>query len=330
MQAHASLTTDGLSAPEAAQAWCDWMAQLFSGLSTDLYGDTHFDGQLHSYQLGDVVLTRLQGQRHRVVRPQRRLSLSEEPYLKIVAPWQGQAHIRQADQQCQVGQGSWGIYDTASAYEVASPATADFLVLMLPHSSLALRGLDTSSLKGRSLPAQWGMSHLALQAMRNTYQELGHLSPPLAQRSGELLIEMVHLSLLELSGHSTAITQRQALYDRICAHVQNHLRHPGLNLASIASALNCSVRHLHNAFAGQNPSLGAYIQQERLALAMRELRSPQLAQHSISTIAQACGFSSNAHFSRSFKAHTGMSPSDWRASTSTAPGIVSTHLHSGR
>lgn len=316
MQAHASLCTDGLSAPEAAQAWGDWMAQLFSGLSTDLYGDTCFDGQLHSYLLGDVVLTRLQGQRHRVMRSTRRLSLSEEPYLKIVAPWQGQAHIRQAQQQCAVGQGNWGIYDTSSAYEVASPQAAEFLIVMLPRHSLEQRGLSaeaTQALMGRSLPAQMGISRLALQAMRNTYQELEHLSTPLAQRSGEMLVEMIHLSLLELSGQSTAVSQQQALHDRICAHVHSHLRHPGLSLASIASALNCSVRHLHNAFTGQSLSLGAYIQQERLALAMRELRNPQLAQHSISAIAQACGFSNHAHFSRSFKAQIGISPKDWRA-----------------
>ena len=138
------------------------------------------------------------------------------------------------------------------------------------------------------------------------------MSAPLAQRAGELLVDMVHLSLQELVGKGTARTQRQALHDRICAYVATHLRDPGLSVEAIATALNCSKRHIHNGFTGQDMSLGAFIQHSRLQLVMRELRQPELAQHTITDIAMACGFSSSAHFSRAFKAYTGMSPSEYR------------------
>lgn len=34
------LTTDNLPPQQAALAWRDWMATLFDGLESDLYGDT--------------------------------------------------------------------------------------------------------------------------------------------------------------------------------------------------------------------------------------------------------------------------------------------------
>ena len=306
------LSTDGMPQQDTASAWCDWMALLFNGLQTDLYGDTRFEGHLCVASAGEVVLTRLDADRHRVVRGSHRLRDSEEAYLKIVAPWSGTAQVHQNGQQACASNGSWVIYDTSQPYEVANPQHTEHLILMLPRRSIVQRGLNPEGLMGRSIGGSSGIARIALETMRSTYQELDTMSAPLAQRAGELLVDMVHLSLQELVGKGTARTQRQALHDRICAYVATHLRDPGLSVEAIATALNCSKRHVHNGFAGQDTSLGAFIQHSRLQLVMRELRQPELAQHTITDIAMACGFSSSAHFSRAFKAYTGMSPSEYR------------------
>lgn len=306
------LSTDGMPQQDTASAWCDWMALLFNGLQTDLYGDTRFEGHLCVASAGEVVLTRLDADRHRVVRGSRRLRDSEEAYLKIVAPWSGTAQVHQNGQQACASNGSWVIYDTSQPYEVANPQHTEHLILTLPRRSIEQRGLRLEGLMGRNIGGSSGIARIALETMRSTYQELGTMSPPLAQRAGELLVDMVHLSLQELVGKGTARTQRQALHDRICAYVATHLRDPGLSVEAIATALNCSKRHVHNGFAGQDTSLGAFIQHSRLQLVMRELRQPELAQHTITDIAMACGFSSSAHFSRAFKAYAGMSPSEYR------------------
>ena len=306
------LSTDGMPQQDTASAWCDWMALLFNGLQTDLYGDTRFEGHLCVASAGEVVLTRLDADRHRVVRGSHRLRDSEEAYLKIVAPWSGTAQVHQNGQQASASNGSWVIYDTSQPYEVANPQHTEHLILTLPRRSIEQRGLRLEGLMGRNIGGSSGIARIALETMRSTYQELGTMSPPLAQRAGELLVDMVHLSLQELAGKATTRTQQQVLHDRICAYVATHLRDPGLSVEAIATALNCSKRHIHNGFTGQDMSLGAFIQHSRLQLVMRELRQPELAQHTITDIAMACGFSSSAHFSRAFKAYTGMSPSEYR------------------
>lgn len=306
------LSTDGMPQQETAAAWREWMARLFSGLQTDLYGDTRMDGSLYVAHAGEVVLTKLEAGRHRVVRDSHRLRDSEEAYLKIIAPWAGSAQVRQSEQESSVSGGSWVVYDTSRPYEVHSPQRAEYLILMVPRRSIEQRGLNLEGLMGRNVGGASGMARIALETMRSTYQELGSMSAPMARRAGELLVDMVHLSLQDLAGKSTARTQRQALHDRICAYVAAHLREPGLSVEAVAAALNCSKRHVHNGFAGKDMSLGAFIQHSRLELCMRELRQPELAQRTITDIALSCGFGNSAHFSRAFKAYVGMSPSEYR------------------
>ncbi len=313
MDTASSLSTDGLSAHEAVPAWQDWMAKLFSGLGTDLYGDTVFEGHLQRSQAGAVVMTRLEAARHRVIRSVQGLRSHDADQVKIVAPWQGLAAVSQQGREASARNGSWVIYDTSQAYEVANPEWSEHLIVMLPRRSLEQRGIRLEGLMGRNVGGGSGIARVALEAMRSTYQELPTMAPAVAERAGELLIDLVHLSLQELSGRGTAVTQHQAFKDRIRAHVAAHVRDSRLCIDDIARAMNCSKRHLYNAFADEPLALAAWIQQLRLELCMRELRDARNAARTITDIAFGCGFSSSAHFSRAFKAYTGMAPSEFRA-----------------
>ena len=145
------------------------------------------------------------------------------------------------------------------------------------------------------------------------------MSADAARGAGELIMQLVRLSLLELGGQETASTQREALKDRIKGHVARHLRDPQLSVDGIARALNCSRRHLYNAFAGDADSLAAYIQRQRLQACVHELRSDPRAGRPITEIALSCGFSNLSHFSRVFREHVGMSPSEFRLDQTAAP-----------
>lgn len=138
------------------------------------------------------------------------------------------------------------------------------------------------------------------------------MSEAAARGAGELIIQLVRLSLMELAGQETPRTQREALKDRIRQHVAQHLRDPALSIDGIALALRCSKRHLHNTFAGDDDTLTGYILHQRLACSIRQLLDPANAARPITDIALASGFSNLSHFSRVFGAHTGGSPSDFR------------------
>ncbi|MGE4242606.1 helix-turn-helix domain-containing protein [Ramlibacter sp.] len=304
------LSTDAVAARDRAPQWCEWIWQHFGGLRSDLYGDTEFDGHIAATRAGDVILTRLEADRHRVLRTPDMARTSETGYLKIVAPWQGSAVVQQEGREACARDGAWVIYDTTGSYEIANPERVDHLIVMVPHESVGERSLRVGDAMARRFGAN-GISRVALETMRNTYLELPHMSESAARGAGELITRLVQLSLMEATGQETALTQREALRDRIRAYVQQHLRDSALSADSIAAALNCSRRHLYNAFAGEGESIAAYIQRQRLQACVRELQQAS-AQRPITDIALSWGFGNPSHFSRVFRDHTGKSPSEFR------------------
>lgn len=92
---------------------------------------------------------------------------------------------------------------------------------------------------------------------------------------------------------------------------------PGMSVEQIAVALNCSKRHLYNAFAEEDQTLASYIQGLRLDACVRELQHPMAQTRPITDIALSWGFNSPSHFSRVFREHTGKSPSEFRAASPT-------------
>lgn len=312
MTAPIRLSTDDVAAPDRAPAWRDWVFSHFGGLQSDLYGDTDFDGHMAASHAGDVILTKLEANRHRVLRSEQLARTSETGYLKIVAPWQGSASVAQQGREAAVRNGGWVIYDTTGSYAVANPERVEHLIVMLPKDQMAERGVRLGELMARHVGGASGISRVALETMRSTYQELPHMSEGAARGAGELIMQLVRLSLLELAGQETAVSQREALKDRIRDHVAGHLRDPQLSIDGIARALNCSKRHLYNAFAGDAETLAAYIQRQRLAGCVRELRGAGQAARPITDIALSWGFGNLSHFSRVFRDHVGMSPSEFR------------------
>ena len=319
MTAATALNTDDFAPNDRAPIWREWVWNHFGGLESDLYGDTGFDGRMSSARAGDLILTRLEANRHRVVRTENMVRASDAGYLKIVAPMRGRAGVEQMGRQAWVSPGAWTIYDTTGSYAVANPERVEHLIVMVPKAQLVERGLRLDALMARPVGGASGIARVALTTMRTTFQELPNMSAAAACGAGQLIAQLVRLSLLELSGQQTALTQREALKDRIRGYVALHLRDPALTIDQIAHALNCSKRHLYNAFTDEADTLASYILRLRLDACLHELLHPAALNRSITDIALSWGFNNLSHFSRVFRDHAGMSPSEFRSQNSARP-----------
>ena len=306
------MDTDQVSRSERPGYWEHWIGKLFQGLQSSLYGDTEFDGRMATLHAGDVVLTRLEANRHHVQRSSAQVRASEVGYLKIVAPYVGCAGVEQQGRQAWVTRDQWSIYDTTESYAVANPVRVEHLIVMLPKQHLVERGLALDTLMARRLGGSGGVARLALDTMRSAYRELPGMSDAAARGVGDAITQLVHLAMLDLAGVATALTQREMLRERIKQHVGEHLGDPGLNVDSIAHALNCSRRQLYNAFAEEADGVAGYVLRRRLEACRRTLEDRGSQQRSITDIALSFGFSNMAHFSRVFRAHLGTPPSDYR------------------
>lgn len=307
------MDTGEVAASERSAFWAEWLARLFQGLESDEYGDADFSGRARTLHAGEVVLTQLEATRHRVRRSSSVVRRhTEQPYLKIVAPWSGCAGVGQMGRETWVTPGQWSIYDTTDSYAVANPERVEHLIVMLPKPALAERGLRLDALMARRLGGSGGVSRLALETMRNAFRELPGMSEAAARGTGDAITQLVHLSLLELAGQETAVSQREALREAIKRHVAQHLADPGLTVDAIARALNVSRRQLYNAFAEEPDGVAGYILARRLEACRQALADRASGHRSITDIALGFGFQNMAHFSRVFRNHLGMPPSDYR------------------
>ena len=164
-----SMSTDEVSPRERAPYWSAWIERLFCGLQSDLYGDTDFDGRLASAKAGDVILTRLESNRHRVLRSatmaRRGEGESASGYLKIVAPFHGCACVEQKGRAAWVSPGEWSIYDTTDTYAVSNPTRVEHLIVMVPTAQLAERGLAIDELMVRRLGGVGGIVRVMFDTM---------------------------------------------------------------------------------------------------------------------------------------------------------------------
>jgi AraC-like DNA-binding protein len=100
-------------------------------------------------------------------------------------------------------------------------------------------------------------------------------------------------------------------------------REPDLSIASLSRKLDIPeyrLRHLINQQLGHR-NFNAFVNGYRLAEAEAALRDPAQAAVPVLTIALDAGFGSIGPFNRAFKAHTGLTPTEYRrAQLGRAPG----------
>ena len=99
----------------------------------------------------------------------------------------------------------------------------------------------------------------------------------------------------------------------IKSYINDRLADPNLKLAVVAAANRISIRYLHWLFEPINTTAGEYIMRQRLALCAKDLHNPLMKHRMIAEICFAWGFTNATHFSRRFRQHYGMSPSEYRS-----------------
>jgi AraC family transcriptional regulator len=97
--------------------------------------------------------------------------------------------------------------------------------------------------------------------------------------------------------------------DAVKLYIREHIDEP-LSREVLAAVAGFSVPHFHRIFtacAGEN--ISSYIRRARLQRAGRKLRMGAV---DITEVALAAGYDTHAAFSKAFKQHFGLSPSEFR------------------
>lgn len=272
------------------------------------------DARLVAYQMDSLKMFRVIGSPHRVWSVPTKLDSPVADFYKLVLQVKGVGVVEQGGKSIILSPGEWTIYDPRLSYSISNRNPMEVLVLLIPRHPLRTFKLGEVQCPLAGHPELESMQALFSDFLRSLSVQL----PMLPDASASTLADTtMGLLVSTLATRQTQSDLQRCNPDimraRVKQFVHSNLVNTELSIEMIAQELNCSKRYLHRIFEDEGVTLDRYIWNARLERCRDALASRQEGQGSISKVAFAWGFNSNAHFCRTFKSRFGVSPRDFRA-----------------
>lgn len=318
---HKLWSTDTVEARDRLSYWVEAVCDTYVQLDCDtLQQDRAFRGTIEANQLATLGLSRVTSTAQHVRRTPAKIARATEDYFLVSIQTKGHGRIVQDGRAADLSPGDFALYDSTRPYELVFNEPFQQHVLQLPGAVLRGRLRDTSKLTARKVCGDRGAGHLMIGMINALAADIDTLEAASVAAIADSVENILVAGLCSLPGAADpAVSQLTAYHrDQIKAYALRHLRDPELSVTAIAAHLRLSPSTIYRAFASEPISLNAWIWNQRLDGARRDICDPSLAGRTITEIAFGWGFNDAAHFSRIFRARFGCSARELRASISTA------------
>lgn len=283
-----------------------------------------FDFEVRYHLLASVHVTEFHttGRARMGIRRGPRLVRQSDPEsYGLLISTQGHVRLSQNGRDGVLGPGDIGLYDTSRPHYGwrYSDGPARLLMVRLPRALVPVHPDTVRELTGVRLPGTDGVAGLVRGMVGGIADGGAACGLADGARLAGVVADLVAVLLahqLDTSGPAAADAVHRTLMVRVQAFIDQHLTDMLLSPGQIAAAHHIGVRTLHRLFAEHGLTVAGWIRKRRLDRCRRDLADPRFAAQYIDTIARRWAFADGAHLSRAFKSAYGISPSQWRASTS--------------
>jgi AraC family transcriptional regulator, positive regulator of tynA and feaB len=307
-----TLETAKVSWRDRVALWGDALTAVCGPLRTDPLG-APLDGTMTFGPIGRLQIGHITVSRHRIGLTAEMARAERHPVAKVIIQTAGVSVYEQRGECVTLTPGDGLVYDVSQPHAITSTETTEHFVVTVPHDLVAGRGIRLDRLSAQRFSTRTGVGRLAADLIHSTFGELATISPECEDNLAASLLSLMFLPLPNEVAHTS-----EALRYRIESYIRDQIRDPELSIEKIASALRCSKRYLHMAFAASDRSITDHIWTTRLDGCRGDLARRH--DQTISEIAFAWGFSSSAHFSRAFRKRFGVTPSDFRRADAPISG----------
>jgi AraC-like DNA-binding protein len=282
--------------------------------------DPDFCARVESLDLAAVNVVRLTSSQVDIVRTPRQVRDFDPEFYSIILPLCGQVMLEQRDRHALLDDEHLALYSSSQPFRVRinpSAGPACLLRVQVPRPLLSLPESRLGRVLAVPLPSTSGVGALLAGFLAQLSAGHGDYTHADLSRLSNVLIDLINATLAHpLDVDSLRSPSQPPLLLRIVSFIEQHLEDPELSPASIAAAHFISVSYLHRQFqAHHTTTVAAFIRNQRLQRARRDLTDPQLRALPIHRIAARWGFADHATFTRAFRAHFGVPPSDFRVLT---------------
>jgi AraC-like DNA-binding protein len=273
--------------------------------------DRDMHGRIEACDIGRVRLARIRVNPLYIEQARGAPSADKQDVYKILLQVSGRSLLQQAGREVMLSAGHWTLYKGGVPFALENLERSEQRMVILPRSELGgLLDMDAVTVR-RFGERDRASKHLVsmLDSAFATVSEFGE------DAASELAAAAIHLSRLALIENCSRPVQRdrsEVLRIRVREYIGRNLRDPGLSVAGIAAALNCSTRYLHKVFAEGDETLAQYILNRRLEKCFTELARVPGRYGTIAELAYSWGFRSLSHFGKAFSRRYGMRPGERR------------------
>ncbi|MFC5698438.1 helix-turn-helix domain-containing protein [Pseudomonas sp. GCM10022186] len=296
--------------------WEQYNASCLVGLKCSSYSSSGLAASQSNLELEGISIAQVQGNEHVVERDSSMVRAIPKESVFVSLVQGSRSFFYQGDDCTLLAPGELVIYRTDRPYLFGFSGSMRQFIFDIPQELFVERCLGRldGALK---VGAETRLQRLLIRTLADRTQDF--FERPHYGEAGQFQESTFEL----LAG----IIAGQAGEHRISAHgasyllaakrmIAEHLGDPELDCERVAQAVGISVRHLARLFTLEGGSVSRYIRDRRLEQAHRMLSSPHAGGLDISEVAYRHGYSSQAHFARSFKARYGCTPSDARKAPS--------------
>lgn len=308
-----TITTRGVYQAARSRHWHETIARAYFPLDLTFQSPEAFDGELTSWDLGGVSLSRLTSDALLYRRlPKHFREPGPEEFL-VTLPAKSEVRFAQGGKEVRANPGAFFIERSHEPYEFSHAEAADLWVMKLSKDMLGSRVRAPDRFCSLQFDATNGANGLFVDMVHLIPQRYDAMTEETRTIVGRQLVDLLALAIQsdERVLTSGASTVRAAHLARIEAFVRRNIDDPDLGPDTVAAGCGISVRYLHELLRDTNTTLGQWIRDTRLQAAMEDLQNGADCR-AIGEIAYARGFTDQAQFCRAFRARFGVTPKEAR------------------
>ena len=311
-----SISTDDVPPAQRASHWQAALARVYLAMSIDVPPAGPFRAALEAHHLHDLMLIKASMTAHSG-RGRRQVALApEDERCLLIIALDGSIDLSHARREVTLRRHDMALIDLREPFDYRVPDTALILALNLPRQAVVERLPQSARFAATLLPAGRPIQPITLDYFKNLFQVTGAatLHPPTSLRIAGHAVDLLGIALADvIETRSGPSPYRAALLRRIKDFIEAQLHEPLLGVRAVAAKYRISARYIAMLFHEDGTTFSDFLRRRRLERCRRQLERLGGERRPIGEIALAAGFTSQAHFSRLFRATYQTTPRQYRS-----------------
>jgi AraC-like DNA-binding protein len=295
----------------ALAEWAELIARSFVPMEVRAHGEARgFRASLARSQMGTVGVSLIDNDAHVADRTPRMISLHPADYVKISLQLVGACLLEQDGRHVALGPGDLALYDAGRPFRLTFDRPGRSIVVQFPRHRLGIEVVELSRITACPCTLAPGYADALGGFLSGIAIGAAPRSPLARERLAAGVVELIAAALPAPTPPAAGPDEEPATFASLRDYSLAHLSQPELCIEDLASAHFVSVRTVQRTFTGRGTTYTTWLREQRLARAAHRL---DRSTDPVGLIAHECGFTSVAHFSRSFRRRYGLSPQQFRA-----------------